>query len=862
MLGCVLALTGAALAADYRTPAGTRPARRTEEGAGTILPGGRLLSPFGVEYTTGPGPFGLAISPGAQRVVTANGGPDRFSLSILERTGDGWRIRTLKIGGKPEPGEPEDDWKSTFMGLAFDGERVLYASEGESGQVRAIDPATGARLRRYDLNGSGFADSYSGDMALDREHGVLYVVDQANFRIAAIDVRKHRLISSVRVGRLPFAIALSPDGKRAYVTNVGMFSYKVIAGADLKRPRETGLPFPAFGFPSKESLDGVVRRTAKGPVTVPGVGDPNVPESNSVCVVDVRDPQSPRVMKFIRTGLPFGRESLGGSSPAGVVATAGHIYVSNSTNDSISAIDANTLEVTREVELRIAGLERYRGVLPIGLAYSESRKQLLVAEAGINVVGVIDAESMKALGHIPAGWFPTRVALDGDTVFVTNAKGHGIGPNATLDAPLEKSFQLERRRGSLSKYMLPGAGELAGLTSQALANNGFVPREGEAPGIPKEIANVVIIVKENRTFDELFGDMAGAPKLARFGRAVTPNQHALAAQWAMSDNFFADSEVSVDGHHWLVGSYPNAWTESTLMAAYGDQKHFRLTPNAPGRLEFPESSSSVHPEDQLEAGTLWHHLARHAVSFRNFGEGFELAGVGEGKGLKPTGGRYFTNVPMPEPLYANTSRDYPNFNTNIPDQYRATQFIHEMEELYRKPGKPLPRLLFIHLPDDHIDKPRPQDGYPSHASYVADNDYALGRMIEYLSHSPWWRQMAIFITEDDALGGADHVDAHRTAMLVAGPYAKKGFVSHQNTSFTGMLKTVFRILDMPPLNLFDAAAADLSDCFTDQPDFAPYTVRAMDKRIFDPAKAREPLDRRAGAKMDDPRELRRQHEAR
>ena len=862
ILGCLLLLAGVASSADYRTPAGTQPARRTEDGNGTILPGGRMLSPFGEQYTTGPGPFGLALSPSGQRIVTANGGPDRFSLSILERAGEGWRMRSFKIGGEPDPGESEDDWKSTFMGLAFDGEHVLNASEGESGQVRVINPATGARLGRYDLNGNGFADSYSGDLALDSEHGMLYVVDQANFRVVLFDVRKHRKLSSVQVGRLPFAIALSPDGKRAYVTNVGMFSYKVIAGADVKHSRETGLPFPAFGFPSKESLDGALRRTARGPVTVPGVGDPNVPESNSLCVLDVEDPQSARVLKFIRTGLPFGRDSLGGSSPAGVLATGDRVYVSNSTNDSVSVIDANTLAVAGQIELRIPGLELFRGVLPIGLAYHPERRQLLVAEAGINAVGVIDTASMQLLGHIPAGWFPTRVALDGDAVFVTNAKGHGIGPNATLDAPYRHSFQLERRRGSLSLYSLAQAADLPVLTARVMANNGFTPALEASAAIPKEITHVVIIVKENRTFDEVLGDVAGAPKLARFGRAVTPNHHALAARWTMSDNFFADSEVSVDGHHWLVGSYPNAWTESTLMAAYGDQKHFRLTPDAPGRLEFPESSSSVHPEDQLEAGTLWHHLERHSVTFRNFGEGFELAGVDEGPGLKPTGARYFTNVPMPEPLYRNTSRAYPSFNTNIPDQFRATQFIHEVDELYRKPGKALPRLLFIHLPDDHIDKPRPRDGYPTHASYVADNDFALGRIVEYLSHTSWWPHMAIFITEDDALGGADHVDAHRTVMLVTGPYAKRGYVSHQNTSFSGMLKTVFRILNLPPLNLYDATAADLSECFTDRPDFTPYSLRPADTSIFDPAKAREPLDPRPPAKMDDPRELRRQHEGR
>jgi hypothetical protein len=485
--------------------------------------------------------------------------------------------------------------------------------------------------------------------------------------------------------------------------------------------------------------------------------------------------------------------------------------------------------------------------------------QLLVAEAGINAVGLIDAATLAVRGHVPAGWFPTRVVTLRDSVYVSNAKGHGIGPNATLDGPMPHSFQLERRRGSLSQYRMPDAASLPELSAQVMRNNGFIPAASPS-AIPKEIRHVVIVVKENRTFAEVLGDLGSAPKLARFGQKVTPNHHALAGRFAMSDNFYADSEVSVDGHHWLVGSYPNAWTESSMMASYAGGRSFRLTPDAPGRLEFAEGNSSVHPEDTLEAGTLWHHLDRHGVSFRNYGEGFELAGVDEGKGLKPTGARFLTNVPMPDPLYRNTARDYPNFNTNIPDQFRATQFIHDIETRYREPGLPLPQLLFIHLPDDHTADPRPEDGYPTHAAYVADNDLALGRIVEYLSHSPWWNDMAIFVTEDDAGGGVDPVDAHRTLLLMASPWAKPGCVAHTNTSFVGLLKTVYRILGLPPLNLFDAAAADLSECFAATPDPRPYGTLPIDAAFFDPAKAREPLDPKPSVKIDDPSELKREHD--
>ncbi len=840
-------------AADFRTPAGTQQAKRTEEGPGTILPGGRLLFPYGRQFTTGPGPFGLAVSPSGKRVVTANSGPDRFSLSILEDS----RIRNINLSrGKDD----DDEWKSTFMGLAFEGEDVLYLSEGESGKVRVIDPASGKLLQRYNLNFEKYRDSFSGDMVLDTARGMLYVVDQANFRVAVFDVRQHRPLASVAVGRLPFAIALSPDQRRLYVSNVGMFQYKVFAGADRKRARETGLPFPPFGFPSPQALDGTTAKNGEGKtIVIPGLGDPNVPESNSLCVIDVADPARPSVVKFIRTGLPFGPNSLGGSSPSGIVATGAKVYVSNSTNDSVSVIDAAALAIEKEIELRVPGLEKLRGVLPIGLAYSDLRKQILVAEAGINAIGVIDATSHRLTGHIPAGWFPTRVAVHGEKIFVTSAKGHGIGPNATTHEPLPRSFQAERRRGSLSEFSIPES--LDALTNQVWRNNGFVASD-DAPPLPKAIDHVVIIVKENRTFDQIFGDLGEAPDLALYGRRVTPNHHALAEQFAISDNFYADSEVSADGHHWLVGSYPNEWTESSMMASYAGGRKYVLNPDAPGRLTVAESNSSVIPEDQLEAGTLWNHLDRNGITFRNFGEGFEFPGVDEGKGLKPTGARFFTNIPMPAPLFKNTSRDYPNFNMNIPDQFRASQFIKEIDAMYVKPKRPLPRLIFIHLPNDHTADPRPADGYPNRAAFVADNDLALGRIVDYLSHTPEWRKMAIFVTEDDPGGGADHVDAHRTVLLMASPYLKKGCVDHQNASFPGMLKTAYRILQLGPLNLFDAAASDVAGCFANRPDFAPYTVVPVAKDVFDPTRAREPLDPKPSIRMDDPREVRKEHSGR
>ena len=510
VLWCAATLT----AQTFRAPAGIRPAQRRPGSA--ILPGGRIILPEGQQFITGSGPFGLAVSPEGKSVLTANGGPGRNSLTILEHDKNRhWDVRHLLAAAKGDDADGDDaDWRGVFMGIAFANEHSAWVSEGNSGKIALFDwnsPASNGRRRSIDLNQKSFEDSYTGDLALDSERGMLYVVDQANFRVAVIDTRLRQVVASVKVGRLPFAMTLSEDRRKLYVTNLGMFEYQAIPGADAKQAAATGLAFPAFGFPSADAASGADRATERGTVRVPGLGDPNLRESNSVSVVDVTTPAAPKVEGFIRTGLPFGPAVHGGSSPSGILAAGGRVFVSNANDDTITVIDAKTSTVEAEIPIRIAGLERYRGVLPIGLAYHEKSGWLLVAEAGINAVGVIDVKQRRVLGHIPAAWFPTRVALDGDTVFVANGRGFGQGPNVVRGST---------RQGSVSMFALPAAGELDAKTAFVMEANGFrAGTQAERP-LPAGIKHVVLIVKENRTYDEVFGDIPGAmgmPEIARFG---------------------------------------------------------------------------------------------------------------------------------------------------------------------------------------------------------------------------------------------------------------------------------------------------------------------------------------------------------
>jgi DNA-binding beta-propeller fold protein YncE len=881
-----------------QAPAGRLPVKIDPRGV-TVLPNGRLITPYGKQVKVAPHPYGLKLSPDGKSLVTVNSGTHPFSASIVtDILGLAPHVAQIPPGFKSSDADPE----SVFLGadIARDN-RTLYLSEGNNGKVGIFDLLTHQRLGSLSLDGEfqskTYSHSLSGELLLSPDGKFLFVLDLAHFCLVVFDTNSKQLIASLAVGRMPFGLALSPDGKRAYVSNVGTFSYALVPGYDPKHARDTGITFPAFGYPSKATEEGAAVEGKQ----IPGLGNPNVPESNSLYVIDVRNPSRPKVLDTIRTGLPIGGPIVGGSSPGAVVAGKRKIFVSNATQDSITVIDARSGKVEADAVIAPAsGVKGLRGVLPFSMALSPNEKRLYIACAGINAVAVVETDHMRFLGFIPSAWFPARVAVsaDGKTLFVANAKGFGAGPNGGRDfqpGP-EGAYIGDITKGTVSVTTIPKDYQLRPLTLEVMRNNGFIPgflAQGQtpvskrSPGFPvplpgspsSKIHHVVFITKENRTFDEVFGDLGGGDverdaTLARWGMdasakeenqpalehvRVTPNQHALARRFAFADNFYVDSDVSADGHHWLVGNYPNELLESAWPAVYGKKLDFVPDQDAPGRLEI--GASSTIPETYLENGSLWENLARAHRTFRNYGEGVDLPGNEESTGEYPTGVRQAVNAPMPKVLFDNTSRDYPTFNTNISDQYRFAQFKKEFDE-FLSGNKPLPQFIYIWLPNDHTADPRPEDGFPYRASYVADNDLALGKLVELLSHSPFWKDMAIFVTEDDAQDGQDHVDAHRSLLLMISPYAKPG-VSHVHTSMASILKTIDLILGMPFINQYDAAASDLSDMFTETPDFTPYTALPSDTRIFDPAKVKEPgREAKPGEPLDNPDLIRKERKNR
>jgi len=885
--------TGNAMA-ELRAPAGVRPVK-IDLGGETILPNGRLITPLGQQVKVAPHPYGLALSPDGKTLVTANSGTHPFSASIITQLDSGEpQVAQIPPGFNPADADPD----SVFMGVAVGPDnRTLYLSEGNNGRIGIFDLVSHQRLYSVSIDGAfqgkTYANSLTASMELSPDGRRLYVLDLAHFRLVVLDTDSKDVVSSIPVGRMPFGLALSPDGKFAYVSNVGMFNYTLVPGYDANRAKETGLDFPPFGFPSKEAAEGAT----VGGKAIPGLGDPNVPDSNSLWVIDAADPAQPKMVAKVKTGVQVGDKSVGGSSPGAVVAGRDQVFVSNANQDSITILDAHSNQVEKTVLLEPAdAVKGLRGLLPFGMALSPDEKRLYVACAGINAVAVLDTGSGKVLGYLPTAWFPARLTVspDGKTLYVANAKGFGAGPNGgpNFHEGPEGTYIGDITHGFVSIVSIPDEGQFKQTMAQVLKNNGFeaaapaVSRSAEFPVPPvaqpsTKIHHVVFVVRENRTFDEVLGDVQiagatveGEPSLARWGKSarvrdreepvvvekatITPNAHALVQRFAFSDNFYVDSDVSVDGHHWLVGNYPNEVLETEWPASYGRKLSFVADADAPGRISL--ECGNPCPETFLEAGSLWEHLARHQVTFRNYGEGVSFPGNEGGDGLMPTGMREATNMPMPEVLFENTSRDYATFNTNISDQYRFGQFQREFQIRFASGKEPLPQFLYIWLPNDHTAKPRPEDGFHYRASYVADNDLALGKLVELFSHSPFWKDMAIFVTEDDAQNGWDHVDAHRSILMVIGPYANHR-VSHVHTSMASIIKTFDLIFGLPCLNQYDAAATDLSDLFSATPDFTPFEALPSDAQIFDPAKVKEPglqMQARPGEPLDDPETIRRE----
>lgn len=846
-----------------------------------VLPSGRYVKPAGELVRITHDPFGMAVSPDGSKVVTLHNGV--FSI-----------INTGNLGVTRVPSYdkkiPSPLGAGSFLGVAIAKDnRTLYLSGGDNGAVIVYDMLTMTRRDSISLNGlvggEKFDDSFTSDLLL-LDNGKLLVLDRGNFRMVVVDARTRKLEGSVKTGRQPFGIALSPDKKTVFVANVGMYEYPLIEGATPANYDSILISRHPYGDGTREAIEGAVVEGRK----IPGVGSPLHEDAMCVFAIDLA---TLRVTRKYKTGYQVGEiiedaEVVGGASPNSIAVGKRFAYVSNATNDIISVIDYKQEKIVRQIPVVIdERLKKYRGAIPFGVCLSKDESTLYVALLAANAVAVIDVESGTTRGLIPTGWGPSRVLLSPDEkdLYIISCRGLGAGPNGGKGfvAPPQGTYVGDIQLGSFQKLKVPGMAELAMMTETVKSNTyqvNMVSDDGKNPLPPlpgmrqSPIKHIVYITKENRTYDEVLGQIGtgkGDSSLSRFGLRVemnkgrtsdiSPNHQKIAKQFAFSDNFYCDSDASIHGHHWMMGVIPNEWVEANSSV----DKTAKLFSKAPGR-RFPGSTGSMDPEDYAEKGGMWEALERKGVSFYNFGEANETAHVREEWSDTLTGAAHGVMVPMQKALFNRTSHNYAGYNTNIPDQFRMDQFEGEFTKMWLKGKEKMPQLITIQLPNDHTASPRPEDGYPLRHSYMADNDLALGRLLHFLSRTPYWKDMLVIITEDDPQGGVDHIDAHRSILMFAGPYVKHGYTSHTHANFGSILKVIYNTLNIPYVNQYDVTASLLSDFFTPKPDLTPYSLEFPDKEVFDWDKAMKKYNKTTdwrkimqGPSMDDAEEARKVH---
>jgi DNA-binding beta-propeller fold protein YncE len=870
-----------------QVPAGNAFCTINEKGV-SILPSGRFVSPAGELIRITHDPFGMAVSPDGKKAVTLHNGVFTIiNLANLQHTRvpsyDGTIKSPLSNG--------------SFLGVAFANDsKTIYLSGGDNGAVIVYDISTMKRLDSISLNGKingeEYGDSFTSDLLFNETKNELLVLDRGNFRMVRIDLNSKKITASVKVGRQPFGLSLSPDKKMAFVANVGIYEYPLVEGMDSSNYNKMMINWHPYGDGTKEAINGTVIDGKK----IPGVGSPLAPEAMSVFTIDLA---SNNVIAKLKTGHQIGQmiedaEVVGGASPNSIATGSKYAYVTNATNDNIAVIDYKAGKIISHIPIKVdKRIDKFRGLLPFGITLSKDEKTLYVALLGFNAVAVIDINSKQTKGLIPTGWGPARVLLSKDEkeMYVISCRGLGAGPNGGKDfvKPVQGTYVGDIQLATFQKIKMPNAIELAAFTKQTISNTFMVTSvkddvKNPLPALPKlresPIKYIVYITKENRTYDEVFGQMKtgkGDATLARFGLNVNvldrkdslivtdadimPNHHKAATQFAYCDNFYCDSDASIHGHHWMMGVIPNEWVETNSSV----NKTASYFSKAPGR-RFPGSTGSMDPEDYAEIGGLWEALERNNISFHNFGEANETAHVREEWHDTLTGAAHAVMVPMQKALWSRTSHNYAGYNTNIPDQFRMEQFESEFTKMWIDGKEEMPRLIAMQVPNDHGAGPRLDDGYPYLHSYMADNDLAVGRILHFLSRTKYWKNMLVIITEDDPQGGVDHVDAHRSILMMAGPYVKKNYVSHTHANFGSVLKVIYNILNINYVNQYDVTASLLQDFFTATPDYTPYTLVFPDKRVFDPEQAMKRYNKtidwrkvQQGPKMDDADEQRTKH---
>lgn len=704
-----------------------------------LLPNGWSLSPVGRQVNLGDLPLNLAVSKDKSTIAVTNNGQSRQNLQLIDL--------------KSETTVSDVDIDKSWYGLDFSADgKLLYASGGHDNVVKRYTTTGGLKLKDQFTLGDKWPNKIGpAGLAVSEKLNRLFTVTDYDNSLYVFDLNTTKLLSKTPLAAEGFGCILSPDHKKLYVS-------------------------------------------------VWGSGKVDVYDTSSIHKIsEITVGAHPNAMALTKNGK--------------------YLFVANSEDNSVSVVSTDENAVIQTLNAATHP-DAPTGSTTNGVALSEDQKTLYIANADNNCLAVFDVsepDECRAKGFIPVGWYPTGVKVVGKNIYVINGKGLTSLPNPRGPVPTVKKAKADRHKGdpmndeqyigglfkgTLSIIPEPDERQLAIYTDAVYQNtpygqarkldSGYAPGNPVPlkPGDPSPIKYVFYIIKENRTYDQVLGDVKegnGDPSLCLFGEKITPNLHALAKDFVLLDNFYVNAEVSADGHSWSMGGYANDYVEKNWPTSYGGRGG-----------DYPSEGNKAMGNNKN--GFLWDYAKRAGVSYRTYGE------FSDGKKAK---------IPALDGHFA----DYPDFDLGIPDIHRVELWKKDFDALLAKNA--LPQLSTIRLGNDHTEGMRA--GRKTPFAHVADNDQAVGMLIDYLSHSPVWKESAVFILEDDAQNGPDHIDAHRSTAYVISPYTKRGAVDHTMYSTASMLRTMELILGLPPMSQYDASAPPMYNSFTATPDFQPYT---------------------------------------
>lgn len=718
---------------------------KIEKTSQILLPNGWKLSPAGRSINLGDLPLNMQLSSTGKFLAVTNNGQSIQSLQLIDP--------------KTEAILDEQVLAKSWYGLAFSkDEQHLYVSGGNDNWILDF---------RIENNKLGKSDTIKlgpvwpkgkispAGIAVNKANTRLYTVTKEDSTLYIINPNEKKVLKKVQLPAIAYSCLLSPDGSKLYISLWGGRAVAIVSTA------------------SEEIVQQVP------------VGD------------------HPNELLLNKKG--------------------NFLFVANANDNTVSVINTLTNKVSETIATTLYATQ-LTGSTTNGLALSTNEKTLYIANADNNCLAVFDVSrpgSSQSLGFIPVGWYPTNVKTLGSKILVTNGKGNTSLANPEGPQPISKAdnsgYQMGSTannklqyiaglfKGTLSFIDVPKAEQLKSYTAQVYANTPFSDKrtilaDGEAGNpIPRKqgqkspIKHVFYIIKENRTYDQVLGDLPqgnGDSSLTLFGKKITPNQHALAEDYVLLDNFYVDAEVSADGHNWSMAAYATDVIEKSWPTGYGGRG---------GTGNYEGGRPITYPKD----GFIWDYCQRAGITYRSYGEFGDYAKA---------------NI---KSLQGHMCPASPGFDMDITDQVRADAWQHDFDSLLNVGA--VPQFSTLRISNDHTSGQK--KGKVSPQAAVADNDLAVGRILEHLSHSPIWKESVVFILEDDAQNGPDHVDAHRSPAYVVGPYVKRNTAVHTMYSTSGFLRTMELILGLPPMSQYDAAAVPLFECFTSTPDFKPYTVK-------------------------------------